>query len=167
MRVTKNTDKHTKYIKAVDSETGTIMGMSKWNIYANNTLPDMNAIKTIENYWNDDEEMAFATAMTGIFLAERNAAIRASAGNLVSLDILTIDPKYQRRGVGNELVKWGTNQADELGVDAVVESSVYGKGLYEKHGYVFIKDVQMRGPDRWRGRDAGAFAWLVRPKRKL
>ncbi|KAK3674709.1 hypothetical protein LTR78_005431 [Recurvomyces mirabilis] len=163
MRETRNTDAHTKYIKAVDTETGVIMGMSKWSIYANNTLPDMGEIKYIKNFWKDDEELAFATAMTGLFVEERNAAIKASGGNLVSLDILAIDPKYQRRGVGGKLVEWGTDKADELGVEAVVESSVFGKGLYEKHGYLFKNDcvVSVPGP---REHIKGEFAWLVRPK---
>jgi len=65
--------------------------MSKWNVYANNTLPDLEGyLKNTVNYWNDDEEMAFSTAMTGLFLEDRNEAIRKSGGNLVSLDILVI-----------------------------------------------------------------------------
>lgn len=165
MRETRNTDPNTKYIKAVDTETGVIMGMSKWNIYANNTLPDMEKIQYIKNFWKDDEELAFATSLTELFTKERNEAIRASGGNLVSLDIAAVDPGYGRRGVGSVMVKWGTDKADELGVDAVVESSPQGKGLYAKHGYVFQKDCHYSVPGPYE-HIKGSAAWMVRPKKQ-
>ena len=79
-------------------------------------------------------------------------------------DILSIDPAHQRKKVGDALVKWGLKKADELGLPAVVESSVFGKGLYEKNGFVFEKDVTMRLPEQWKGRPKSRYAWLVRPK---
>lgn len=165
MRQTKNTDPHTRYMKAVDEDSGVVMGMAKWNIY-DNSLPDLDTIKPIGDYWENDEEKMYATSMTQLFLEERNAAIKQSNGNLVSLDILSIDPAYQRRGVGDALVKWGTAKADSLGVEAIVESSVFGKGLYEKNGYVFVKDVVLRAPgEKWKDRPEGRFAWLIRPKK--
>lgn len=85
--------------------------------------------------------------------------------NLSSLpDMLAIDPAHQRKKVGDTLVKWGLKQADELGLDAVVESSVFGKGLYEKNGFVFDEDVRVIVPG-FEERPVGEFAWLERPKR--
>ncbi|TKA80651.1 hypothetical protein B0A55_01876 [Friedmanniomyces simplex] len=164
MRETRRTDPTTKYMKAVDSETGTIMGMAKWNIFDKKNSDSVTP-KAIANYWDQGDDLAYSTAISELFIKERNDAIREHGGNLVSLDICTIDPKYQRKGVGGELVKWGTQRADEMGVAAVVESSVYGKGLYEKHGYVFVKDVVVRSPGKWSDRPEGRFAWLVRPKK--
>lgn len=101
--------------------------------------------------------------MVSKFLEERNAAIKRTKGNLVSLDILTVDPAHQGKKVGHALVQWGLAEADRLGFEAIVESSVYGKGLYEKHGFVFQKDVQVK-VDGYPDRPTGAFAWLTRPK---
>jgi predicted N-acetyltransferase YhbS len=84
----------------------------------------------------------------------------------VSLDILTVDPAHHRKKVGHALAKWGTDEADRLGFEAVVESSVFGKGLYEKHGFVFQKDVQVKVPE-FPDRPTGAFAWLIRPKQSV
>jgi GNAT superfamily N-acetyltransferase len=49
---------------------------------------------------------------------------------------MTIDPKYQRQGAGRALLKWGTNVADELGVD-VSNTSIftYSKILIPGEGY--------------------------------
>ena len=107
-----------------------MQGMSKWNLYAPNTIPDFAGIsRAVGHYYESEEERAYAGAMGKLFVQPRNEAILASGGNLVSLDILTIDPKHQRKGIGNALVQWGTRKADELGVEAVVESSVFGKAL--------------------------------------
>lgn len=163
----KNSDPNTTFIKAVESSSGEIVGFAKWNIYANNTLPDSASIKGHENnYWSDaPEELAYARHLMEVFGTERNKAIQDSKGNIVSLDILAVDPKHQRKGVGHVLVKWGIDKADAMDVDAVVESSVFGKGLYEKNGFVFLKDVELEVPEQWEQRPKAKFAWLVRPKR--
>jgi len=164
MRETRRRDHTTKYMKAVDSETGAIMGFAKWNVYdAKNNVPA--APEPVANYWDQGDDLEYSAIVGELFAKERNQAVRENGGNLVSLDICAIDPKYQRKGVGGELVKWGTRKADEMGVVAVVESSVSGKGLYEKHGYVFVKDVVVRGSGKWSERPEGQFAWLVRPRK--
>lgn len=168
MRAIRNTTPSTTYLKAVDEETGVIMGMAKWNKFDNASyVTDLDNPQPAGNHWETEDESSYAAVMTQLFLAERDAAIRRTGGHLVSLDILTIDPAYQRRGVGDALVKWGTKLADEMGVEAVVESSVFGKGLYEKNGYVFVKDVVARAPDaKWKDKSFGGFAWMVRPKKQ-
>ncbi|EME89491.1 uncharacterized protein MYCFIDRAFT_26280 [Pseudocercospora fijiensis CIRAD86] len=161
----KNTDPCTTYIKAVDSETGEILGMAKWLVF-NEKLP---ASRTFEggtgDYWPDEEEARYAKTMAEIFVRERNAYIESTKGKIVSLDILTVDPAHQRKQVGDALVKWGLAKADELGYDAIVESSVYGRRLYEKNGYVWQKDVTIQVPGYEGKRPAGGFAWMIRPKR--
>lgn len=115
---------------AVDDDTSEIIGISKWNVYCPNTFPDSAAINAaVGDYYESDEDRAYADAMSKVFIKPRAEAIQRTGGNVVSLDVLAIDPKHQRRGVGGKLVEWGTRKADELGVEGVVESSVFGKGL--------------------------------------
>ena len=159
------TDPHCTFLKAVDTSTNTIVGMAKWQVY-DNELPagfDSGEEIPVADYW-PEEEKSYVRHMLGEFVKDRHEKLRETRGNLVSLDILTIDPAWQRRGVGDALVKWGTGKADQMGVEACVESSVYGKGLYQKNGYVFLKDVTMAVPEQWEGRDKSRYAWLVRPK---
>lgn len=62
------------------------------------------------------------------------------------------------------LVKWGTEKAGGLGVKAVVESSRYGRGLYEQEGFKFVENWETRLPEKWIGkRQPQRFIWLVRP----
>lgn len=60
-------------------------------------------------------------------------------------------------------MRWGTQRADELGFDTVVESSVFGMRLYEKNGFVWQKNVTVQAPGETE-RPSGAFCWLIRPK---
>lgn len=161
----KNSDPNTTFIKAVDTSSGEIVGFAKWNVYANNTFPDSSSIKGHESiYWAErPDEEPFSRHCMEVFVVDRNAAIKASGGNLVSLDILTVDSNHQRRGVGQAMVEWGTQKADALGVEAVVESSAFGKGLYEKNGFDFVKDVELEMPEQWKDRPKMRTAWMVRP----
>lgn len=81
-------------------------------------------------------------------------------------DILAIDPAHQRKKAGDALVKWGLQKADELGLEAVVESSVFGRGLYEKNGFVWKEDVKVIVPG-WEDRPVGGFAWMEKPKKAM
>lgn len=85
----------------------------------------------------------------------------------LALDLLTVDPMHQRRGVGHMLVKWGTKLADELGFIAVVEASEVGKGLYESEGFEFAGRWETRLPGKWEGkRGKQKFIWMIRPAKK-
>ncbi len=161
----KNTDQDTVYLKAFDAATGKIIGMAKWNIYDNH-IPDFNKVDDEQkDYWERREDRAFSEAMSKEFVKTRNAAITRTGGNVLLLDMLAIDPAYQRKGVGSALGAWGAEKADAMGNEAVVESSAFGKGLYEKHGFRFVKDVTLELPEPFADRNKQKFAWLVRPKK--
>ena len=71
------------------------------------------------------------------YLVPRREAIKRSSGRLVckllcmsvpiplltgvlALDLLTVDPRHQKRGAGRMLVQWGTDIADKLGFEVRV-----------------------------------------------
>jgi len=160
----RNTDPYTVFLKAVDEDTGAIVGMAKWNIY-DGSMPDFDNPPDPGNHWSSDEDKQYALHLGAMFVEDRIAAIKKSGGHLVSLDLLAVVPQFQRKGVGDVLVKWGTKKADELDVEAVVEASVFGKGLYVKNGFVFLKDVELRVPEKWEGLPKQRIAWLIRPRK--
>lgn len=41
------------------------------------------------------------------------------------------------------LLRWGTEKADELGLEAFVESTNDGKPCYEKHGFTYMNTFYM------------------------
>ncbi|KAI9726333.1 MAG: hypothetical protein M1828_001607 [Chrysothrix sp. TS-e1954] len=62
------------------------------------------------------------------------------------LRILAVSPRYQRRGVGGLLVRYGTDLAGREGVPVTLRASEIGCGCYTKEGFVGVG---------WCGRDEG------------
>ena len=83
---------------------------------------------------------------------------------LLALDLMCVSPLAQRRGVGQRLMDWGCEQADKFGVEAVVEASDEGKGLYARYGFEALRHVRLHeGSGRFGGREGQEFWWMVRP----
>lgn len=150
------------YIKAVDTETGRIAGFARWLVYKNH-VPETPG-PDVGQHWPTEEDKDWFYYYLTEFIKTRHDHIEKTGGNCVSLDICAVDPDHQRKGVGGKLVEWGTKKADSLGLEAVVESSIYGRGLYEKHGFVFQRQVTLPVSEKYPGREMNTFAWLTRPK---
>ncbi len=52
------------------------------------------------------------------------------------LEWLATDEEYKGQGAASLLLKYGCDLADEDGVEAYLDSSPAGRGLYEKFGFV-------------------------------
>lgn len=59
------------------------------------------------------------------------------------LPFVGVDPRYQGRGIGAELLRAGTARADSDGLGCYLEaSSPRNRALYERHGFVVVGEVQ-------------------------
>ena len=47
-------------------------------------------------------------------------------------------PEYRLQGVADELMKWGLQKADKLGVEMWLNASPGAVSLYKKHGFIMI-----------------------------
>ncbi|KAM0261292.1 hypothetical protein ACHAQJ_002323 [Trichoderma viride] len=56
---------------------------------------------------------------------------------------LSVSPKFQRRGIGSALLRWGTSICDEKGVFAWVHSSEPAWRIYEKSGFQVIRSLDV------------------------
>jgi ribosomal protein S18 acetylase RimI-like enzyme len=68
------------------------------------------------------------------------------------LEIVAADPKYQGKGAGSQLMRWGLEQADAQGAEAYLEASPEAVPLYRKLGFeeadkidTFIKNERVDG----------------------
>jgi ribosomal protein S18 acetylase RimI-like enzyme len=85
-------------------------------------------------------------------------------GDHIWLTFLGVDPRYQRRGAGKQLLQWGVKRSNEEGIPIGLVASPVGCKLYRSVGFqntgvleiegLPIKDVTMvRWPNETR-RDA-------------
>ncbi len=49
--------------------------------------------------------------------------------------MLATDPKYQGKGAGSQLMRWGLERADQEGFEAYLEASPDAVRLYEHFGF--------------------------------
>ena len=80
------------------------------------------------------------------------------------LDILLTDPRHQRRGAGGMLLKWGVDLADQLNINAYLESSPMAHRLYASHGFEDI-DEMVFDMGAWGGSGKHTTSYMLRPVR--
>lgn len=156
------TDPNAKYVKAALPD-GKIIGEAKWYF-----LLDAEARE------KDPWEIDFAPGANrelynGYFGALNKARMERLGGKRhILMAILAIDPEYQRKGVGHELLRWGLKQADEEQVECWIDASPAGHGLYKQFGWEDVGTVQTDlrpyGGDAPTGR--GVVNMLRQPKAK-
>ncbi|KAJ4989177.1 hypothetical protein SVAN01_05256 [Stagonosporopsis vannaccii] len=112
-------DSNGHFMKVVDRESGKIVAAAKWNIYKAGEVQPQSQMGG--EYWESEED--------------KQRVLEETDGNLVALEMMMVDPAYQKMGAGKLLLKWGVARADEMGVDAVVEGSDRGKKLYASEGF--------------------------------
>ena len=80
------------------------------------------------------------------------------------LELLAARPEWQGKGVGSALLRWGLERADEEGVEAYLEASPAGKGLYEKMGFREVGRLVV--PSREEGGEDFVECFMLRDARK-
>ncbi|KAH8820565.1 acyl-CoA N-acyltransferase [Xylogone sp. PMI_703] len=179
-----------KWIKAVDTKTGKIVGASKWMIFHAAASESEEEKREGKKRWSDPgftvgwlepaiplggpEGIKGLSGMTGVddqayvdwimneVTRRRRERIQGPA---VLLDFCFCDPAYQRRGIGQLLVSYGIKRADEMGVEAHVEASPLGRRLYQLCGFRLVENVLIDAGEKrddWRGRDLIDYDYMIR-----
>ncbi|GFF59828.1 puromycin N-acetyltransferase [Aspergillus udagawae] len=129
-------DPHSQVTKAIDDESGQIVGWSLWNIY-----------RDAEAHAKSDEEarkraatppatslcpqlyldyQALKASMRAKWIGGRPAAI---------LQVLVVHPDYQGRGIGTQLLMLGVEEARRLRLPSWLEASQAGYSVYRRCGF--------------------------------
>lgn len=141
---------HSWFLKAIvqDVESGKecIAGIATWTemIHSRNPVPkEMGKDKLEKVYPGNESEQRYLNQMFQSFLRRRGEIVEEASKEgraVMVLDICVVRPKFQRRGIASELVKWGLRKAEEIGedgqaIECITEASPMGKPVYVKLGF--------------------------------
>lgn len=73
--------------------------------------------------------------MTSKHLDDFMERVMPEGSKSIFIGSIAVDPQYDGQGVGSQLLKWGTTEADRTGAFSWVHSSEAGWPLFEKHGF--------------------------------
>ena len=120
-------DPAARYFKVTDSTSGEIVAAAQWLLYpVGNTeaqLDEMFQHPTADQEYPTDWEPLFA------YLNGNRREIMGTRAYLF-LNILVTHPDHHRRGAGNLLLKSALDEADGIGIECYLESSIEGRPLY-------------------------------------
>ncbi|KAL1994165.1 hypothetical protein VTN49DRAFT_2834 [Thermomyces lanuginosus] len=144
--------------KAVDSETGEIAGCACWTIYEHDqevTKPIDEQVKARMPSGIPELRLDAMAAFWTLLLRKKREVLgipRPEPGQSVDgvtklrkrveLDLLIVDPKYQGRGIGKMLLKWGFEYAEKAKLPIYIEATEAGRPVYEKAGLkILLEDL--------------------------
>lgn len=110
-------------------------------------------VEAMKDFWADLEKVK-----------EEVMRRREGRGVYWYLTALAADVAYQGRGAGKALLEWGIQRADREGRECFLVANVNSRGLYEKMGFVVVKECGWDG-EKW-GAKKGWGNWaMIRPSR--
>lgn len=139
-------DPTSTWLKVVDTDIGDkVVGGACWNTFLENPYSQPMEHPLEATWWPEGEPREFANKLLDDWLQHRSRKMNRPH-MLVALCF--VHPEHRRRGVASMLLRWGTEKADELGLEAFVESTDDGKACYEQHGFIYMNTFYMDSAKR-------------------
>ncbi|KAL7790311.1 acyl-CoA N-acyltransferase [Trichoderma ceciliae] len=156
-------------LKAVDDETGEFAGFCNWGLigFSPDEMPvlpgriqppekpatasaqqlekeksspsSQSAPEPDSSTDAEDDPIERLQALTGADLDAWQKEVMPEGTKCLIVIGLSVSPKFQRRGIGSALLRWGTSICDQKGVFAWVHSSEPAWRIYEKSGFQVIR----------------------------
>jgi ribosomal protein S18 acetylase RimI-like enzyme len=120
-------------LKCVDSETGKVVGMALWDIYLTPS-----AWRKPEISWLEGKDRERAEALVSPLWSAREKMWLDQ--KYLYCHVIAVRPDYQRKGVGQLLMKYGISVAQQAELPIYIESSKEAVKLYEKMGCRRLKE---------------------------
>lgn len=124
-------DPSSHWLYVIDEDSGDVVGGMQWNIY--NTNPYATEQSPLTAYWFPDGPTRRVGNQLLLGLTTHRPCSMSKPHLLISYCF--VHSAHRNRGVASLMLKWGTRKADDLGLEAFVESTEIGRKAYEKHGF--------------------------------
>lgn len=132
-------DPSTHLLKVTDDSTGTIIAAALWNVYTHDRGEEELA-RDSQFDWSPDTSSLDACLKYSRQVVDARKRIMGGKPHCL-LRWLETEAEYRKRGAATQLLAWGSQKADELGIPCYLEASDEGKPVYEKHGYVEVGEL--------------------------
>ncbi|TVY40860.1 hypothetical protein LOCC1_G005186 [Lachnellula occidentalis] len=147
--------------KVVDTKTGRVAGGAMWKIYRENPFQSPSPDEDEVTWFPNGGSRTFVECALEEYSIPR---ARVAQKPHVYLFVLFTHPEYRRKGVGQQFMDWGMKKADQLGYDFFLESTFYGRPLYEANGFLYIEECivhpETENPeDDWKKIDEKVGLW--------
>jgi hypothetical protein len=154
-------------LKAVDDETGEFAGYCNWGLigFSPDEMPVLpGRIQPLEKPVTastqepekdkpsspdqsapepEDDPIEQLQTLTSADLTAWQKEVMPEGTKCLIVIGLSVSPKFQRRGIGSALLRWGTSICDQKGVFAWVHSSEPAWRIYEKSGFQVIRSLDV------------------------
>lgn len=157
------TDPTARIIKAFDPATGQIVAVGHWHFYLS---PSTDAHVFPPFRYPSDGNPTLGAHFFGSLLRIQEEHMCGQA--YIFMRLLVVLPSYQGKGIGTRLLRWGLEQADQLGVKVWIDASPAGLGLYKKLGWEEVSRLEIPLKE-WGGKEGETdlTVCLVREPRKI
>jgi len=159
-----------RWKKVVDTKTGEIVAISRWQIFASNPFPDGPPYVEASWYPEGSRIREYCNFLMNDRL--KRQAERCPMPN-IWLNMMCTHPDHRRRGAASLMLQWATKLGDELNYEMFVEASIYGSEVYSKFGFIEKDKLDTRREDpepdeEWKMLEKkypfNATTWMWRPK---
>ena len=157
------TDPTARIVKAFDPVTGQIVAVGHWHFYLS---PSTDAHVFPPFRYPPDGNPKLGAHFFGSLL--RTQEEHMSGQVYIFMRLLVVLPQYQGKGIGTRLLRWGLEQADQLGVKVWIDASPAGLGLYKKLGWKEFSTLEIDLKE-WGGKEGevDVTVSLIREPRKV
>ncbi|KAI0977176.1 hypothetical protein F4678DRAFT_412101, partial [Xylaria arbuscula] len=120
--------------KVIDTQTGAIVGGALWKIYSEDPFAEQHSVEA--TWLPNDGSRKFAEAFLKLYATPRAALGRRPQ---VYLSIIFTSPSHRRRGLAQQIMSWGIEKANQMGVEMFIDATEMGKPLYEQNGFTCVE----------------------------
>ncbi|KAI1134394.1 hypothetical protein F5Y05DRAFT_398628 [Hypoxylon sp. FL0543] len=133
-------DPSSHWLYVTDEETGDVVGGIQWNIYG--TDPYAKEQPPLTAYWFPEGPMRQVGDQISAWPDYGSPSLYEQATPLV-ISYCFVHTAHRKRGAAGLMLKWGADKADELDLEAFVESTDIGRKAYEKHSFYVIDELNL------------------------
>lgn len=136
--------------KCIDTDTDEIVGMGLWDVHwkereAKAVKPAVDWLEGAQKQRAEDLIIPLWEAKEELLGPSKHVCEYSGVSQVSSLlmcadcHVIAVNPKYQGKGIGTMLTKWGVDVAEQLNVPVYLEATDKSVGVYRRLGFRLLE----------------------------